>query len=120
MKPYILALTVNGLLMLALYLLGIGRNNDYGIFFQLAVSFLSFIYTAGGLILFFKYLKYKTVERKLSAFVITFCLLALIILLSQLGSDMSSVYYIVLILNFFTCILQLLMLFFNRRDQLPS
>ena len=120
MKPYILALTVNGLLILALYSLGIGKSNDYGIFFQLAVSFLSFLYAAGGLILFFRYLIYKTVEKKFSAFVITFCVLALIILLSQLGSGMSSVYFIVLILNFVTCILQLLMLFFNKRTPLPS
>lgn len=120
MKPYILALTVNGLLILSLYLLGIGKTNDYGIFFQLAISFLSFFYAASGLILFFRYLIYKTVERKFSAFAVTFCFLALIILLSQLGSGMSSVYFIVLILNLVTCILQLLILFFSKRSSLPS
>ena len=115
MRPYILATAINISLLISLFLIGTTIRNDYGIFFGMCMFLLTIIYTLTGLFVFLRFIIYKNYWPGIVVFVMIFCFIASVYLLSIIDNGMSGPYYFVLIANICTCLLMIsLLLFFKR------
>src|ERR1700730_18221173 len=99
MKPYILGITFNVLLLGTLYLIGMYQRNDYGIFFEISITILTILYCIAGIFILLRFIIYKAYQKNFSIFIMTFYFIVIALLLNQLRTGMSYPYYLILISN---------------------
>ena len=115
MKIYLLAISFNICLLALLFLIGSNQRNDYGIFFELSLAVATILYGLGFLFVLLNLLIYKKYERGIATFVLTFCVLASVILIFKFGRGMSSFYYSLLVPNMCIVVCIFLMNIFSRK-----
>jgi len=116
MRQYILATVINISLLASLFLIGTTIRNDYGIFFGMSIFLLTIVYCLMGLYIFLRFIRYKNYWPVIVVFVMSFCLITSVYLLSIIGKEMSAPYYFILITNIVTWLLMIFLLLFAKRS----
>jgi len=86
--------------------------DDHGIFFQVVISVITLIATITGVVLPVMYWIQRKIPVKTSFLVLEYNLVIIIYLLSTLQKGASGAYYMVLGLNFFTLMSQIILLLY--------